>query len=392
MNDEPGRAAVDQHRGIFGTTFSRGRVALHFTDDAWLQALIRVETALIGAGELLGSIPPEGAETIRRAWAAAPITTDAIGAAASGGGNPVIPLVDLLRGAVPAELREFVHLGATSQDIMDTAQMMLTRQALEVLLLDLRAAADICAEHARQHAGTPMAGRTLMQDALPITFGSKAAGWMSGLDGGALRLAAVSASLPVQYGGPVGSSRGITRGGRTVRQLLAAELGLADPGNAWHTMRLPIGDLAGALATVAGVVGKVALDIVLLAQTGIAELTEGVPGRGGSSSIPGKHNQIAAISARACAIRVPGLAATLFAAMSQEHERAAGAWHAEWETIADLVRLTGSSVAWLADSLQHLVVDDVQMARSAAALGHRELIEQATAVAQDALRQRHQRP
>ncbi len=388
MNTTFGNDAAGYHRGVFGTTFSRGWAARHLTDDAWLRALIRTETALIAAWEQAGVITADQANAIRRAWDSTPVDLAAIGSAASAGGNPVIPLVELLRAAVPDELRPLVHLGTTSQDIMDTAQMLLMRQALDVILIDLHMAADVCATLASGHARTPMPGRTLMQDALPISFGYKAAGWMSGLDGAESRVAAVSAGLPVQFGGPVGTFSDNGGNGPAVRQLLAAELGLVDPPIAWHTLRLPIADLAGALGTAAGIAGKVSLDIVLLAQSGIAELAEGAPGRGGSSSMTHKHNPIAAISSRACALRVPGLVATLFATMAQEHERAAGAWHAEWETLTDLTRLTGSAVAWLVDSLQHLTVNATQMTQAAAHLCGSKLVEQAAVLTEEVLQQR----
>ncbi len=366
-----GDDTVGDHAGIFGTTFSRGWAAQHLTDTAWLHALIRVELALLAGSERAGLTPPAQATEIRALWSALPIALDDIGAAAAAGGNPVIPLVKKLKAIVPPHLREHVHLGATSQDVLDTAMMLLAVQALDVIASDVARGADSCAALAEKYARTPIPGRTLMQDALPTTFGLKAAGWMAGLDGAVVRIRAVRSGLPVQYGGPVGTfsgssaSSGSSGQGPLIRGLLADELGLVDPARTWHTIRLPIADLAGALGAASGVAGKVALDIVLLAQTAVGEVAEGVAGRGGSSSMPHKRNAIAAISARGCSIRTPGLVGTLFAAMAQEHERAAGAWHAEWETLADLIRLTGSAAAWLADSLANLTVDNGAMERHA---------------------------
>ena len=194
-------------------------------------------------------------------------------------------------------------------------------------------------------------GRTLMQQALPTTFGLKAAGWLAGLDGARLRLAEVVASLPVQYGGAAGTLAASNGSGVALRTAFAAELGLADGAVPWHTVRLPIADLAGALGAAAGVIATVAVDVVLMAQTEVAEVSEG-GARGGSSAMPHKHNPVAAISARACARRAPGLVATLFGAMEQEHERAAGAWHSEWPTLTTLLTTVGSAAAWLAESLE----------------------------------------
>jgi len=203
-----------------------------------------------------------------------------------------------------------------------------------------------------------------MQQALPTTFGLKAAGWLAGLDGARLRLAEVVASLPVQYGGAVGTLAG---SGTAVRDALAQELGLESGALPWHTVRLPVADLAGALGTAAGVVATVAVDVVLMAQTEVGELAEVSATRGGSSAMPHKNNPVAAISARACARRAPGLVGTLFAAMEQEHERAAGAWHSEWPTLTTLLATVGSAASWLAESLASLQPDTGRMAVTAAA-------------------------
>jgi adenylosuccinate lyase len=216
-------------------------------------------------------------------------------------------------------------------------------------------------------------GRTLMQQALPTTFGLTAAGWLAGLEGARLRLAEVVASLPVQYGGAAGTLAASGGSGVALRSAFAAELDLADTPVAWHTVRLPIADLAGALGAAAGVVATVAVDVVLLAQTEVGEVREDGEGRGGSSAMPHKSNPVAAISARACARRAPGLAATLFAAMEQEHERAAGAWHSEWPTLTELLTTVGSAASWLAESLAGLRPDTARMAATVAAARDPEL-------------------
>jgi adenylosuccinate lyase len=262
-----------------------------------------------------------------------------------------------------------VHVGATSQDVLDTALMLLARDAVAAIDADLTAAAGAAARLAAAHRDDVVMGRTLMQQALPTTFGLKAAGWLAGLDGVRLRLAEVVASLPVQYGGAAGTLAASAGSGVAVRTALAEELDLVDTVVPWHTVRLPIADLAGALGAAAGVLATVAVDVVLLAQTEVGEVSEGGDSRGGSSAMPHKRNPVAAISARACARRAPGLVATLFAAMEQEHERAAGAWHSEWPALTDLLTTVGSAASWLAESLAGLRPDTVRMAATVAAAG-----------------------
>ncbi|HEU0101402.1 MAG TPA: 3-carboxy-cis,cis-muconate cycloisomerase [Mycobacteriales bacterium] len=345
--------------GLFDGVLSRGGVAAQVDDAAWLRALLDVEAALARAGAVAGLVPAEAAAAITAACAGT-YDVAALGRDAAGSGNPVVPLVRAVEAAAgPAGA--FVHRGATSQDVLDTAMVLVARRALAVLLADLTAAADAAAGLALRHRDDPVAGRTLMQQALPTTFGLKAAGWAYALDAGAARLAAVRSGLPAQLGGAVGTMSALEGRGPAVLEAFAAELDLAVPVLAWHTLRLPVADLAGALGTAAGVLGKVALDLVLLSQTEVAEVAEGVAGRGGSSTMPHKRNPVAAISARAGALRAPGLVAGLLAGLAQEHERAAGAWHAEWQALSDLLRCTGSAAAWLRDALEHLTVDPARM-------------------------------
>jgi 3-carboxy-cis,cis-muconate cycloisomerase len=202
-----------------------------------------------------------------------------------------------------------------------------------------------------------MAGRTLLQQAVPVTFGLKAAGWLAGLENARRWLVEVRVErLAAQLGGAAGTLASLGDAGPQVLAAYATALGLAEPALPWHTLRGRIGELASALAVVSGAVAKAAQDIVLLAQTEVAEVREGAGG--GSSTMPHKHNPVAAISALACAQQAPGLVATLLAAMVQEHERAAGAWHAEWRPFSELLRATGSAVAWLRESLERLTVDE----------------------------------
>jgi 3-carboxy-cis,cis-muconate cycloisomerase len=237
--------------------------------------------------------------------------------------------------------------------------MLVARRALGPLLGDLAAAAGACAELAARHRDAPLAGRTLLQQALPLTFGLKAAQWLAGLDEARAALDEVRSRVPaLQLGGAVGTLASLGDRGLEVSAEMARRLELPEPALPWHTVRVRPALLAGALGAAAGVIGKVARDVTLLAQTEVGEAAEaGGEGRGGSSTLPHKRNPVAAVAALACAQRVPGLVATMLSAMTQEHERAAGAWQAEWETLSELLRLTGSAAAALRESLESLEPD-----------------------------------
>jgi 3-carboxy-cis,cis-muconate cycloisomerase len=353
------RPSSSSSEGLFSGVLARGEAAVAVGDAGWLRALLDVEAALAHATAAVGLVPAAAAETIARVCGdASAYDVDELGRQAAAGGNPVIPLVRAIERAA-GDAGRHVHHGATSQDILDTAMMLVASRALGALTADLRAAQRSAVRLARQHRDDVMAGRTLLQQALPTTFGLKAAGWALALDGARERVTAVS--LPVQLGGAAGTLSAYGGQGSAVTQRLAALLDLSAPVLPWHTSRLPVADLAGALGSTAGVVGKVALDVVLLAQTEVAEVAEGGQGRGGSSAMPHKRNPVAAVQARAATRRAPGLVATLLAQMEQEHERAAGAWHAEWAPLTDLILTTGSAVAWLWDCLRELRVDAPRM-------------------------------
>jgi 3-carboxy-cis,cis-muconate cycloisomerase len=349
--------------GLFGPVLARGGAADEVTDGAWLSALLEVEAALAAAAADIGIVDRQSAEAVASACAdATTYDAGAIGAAAAATGTPVLALADAIRAAVPESARGAVHVGATSQDVLDTAMMLVVRRAAVPVVADLAGAADAAAGLAAEHRNTVMAGRTLGQQAVPVTFGLVCAQWMTGLDGSADRLATVARALPLQYGGAAGTRAAADRRGSELAARLAERLDLRDPVLPWHTIRLPVADLAGALGTACGIVAKVAGDVVLLAQTEVAELSDADPARGGSSAMAHKANPVAAVSARACARRGPGLVATLLGAMEQEHQRAAGAWHSEWRTLTDLLVATGSAAAWLHDCLEHLVVHADRMA------------------------------
>jgi len=336
--------------GLFDGVLGRGRVGAAVGDRAWLQAMLDAEAALARARQL----PAGQVEAIAAACRAELYDVAALGAEAAASGNPVVPLVEALRREVGGAAGGEVHRGATSQDILDTAAMLVARRALEPLGDDLRAAAEAAARLAREHRSTPMAGRTLLQQAVPTTFGLKAAGWMTALDAAGARLATVP--LAAQLGGPAGT---LALLGPAVLARFAAGLGLAEPVLPWHTDRTRVADLAGGLGAACGTAAKAAGDVVLLSQTEVGEVREGLPG--GSSSMPHKRNPVAAVSALGCARQAPGLVATLLASMEQEHERAAGAWHTEWRPLTSLLLATGSAAAWLRACLEGLEVDPERM-------------------------------
>ena len=351
--------------GLFDGVLARGAVPALVGDHAVLQAMLRSEAALATAQAQVGLMPSAHAEAITAACRAGHFDPSVIGRQAAESGNPVVPLVRALTGVVRDRAGEnaagWVHHGATSQDILDTAMVLVTRAALQAIILDLQDAAATASDLTRAHATTLMPGRTLLQQALPITFGLKAAGWLVALDDAAATLTTVADGLPAQLGGAAGTLASLERRGTAVLGAYAQTLDLAEPVLPWHTARLPIASTAAAVGAAAGLIGKIALDLVLLAQTEVAEMIEDAAGRGGSSTMPHKRNPVAAIAAIAGARRTPGLVATLLAAMPQEHERAAGNWHAEWAPLRELLVATGSAAAWLAESLRSLRVDPERM-------------------------------
>jgi 3-carboxy-cis,cis-muconate cycloisomerase len=361
---------LQSETGLFDGIYARGDGTAQVSDQAWLQAMLDVEAALARgcAGEGLFSLAD--AEQIAAACRAERFDLAAIGAEAAEHAGPVLPLVRALRVLVGERLAGHVHLGATSQDVLDTAAMLVARRALEPILRDAHAAAGAAAGLAQRHRDTPMVGRTLLQQALPTTFGLRAAGWMAGIDQARRRLITVRVELAVQMGGPVG-----TRAPQVAARV-AAELGLADPVLPWHTVRVIPANLAAALGTLAGVLGKVARDVSLLAQQEVGELREGGdPSRGASSAMAHKHNPVGSVSLLACSKRVPGLVATMFAAMEQEHERAAGAWQAEWGTHTELLALVGSASAWGRELLEALEVDPGRMRHNLRALASAGVVQ-----------------
>ncbi|WP_406157367.1 3-carboxy-cis,cis-muconate cycloisomerase [Streptomyces sp. NBC_01005] len=322
-------------------------------DSAFLQAMLDAEAALTRAQSGCGLAPAEAGRAVTAAAAGAGrFDVRDLALRARPGGDPVVPLVRDLAAAVEPDIRPYVHRGATSQDILDTAAMLVAARTLAPLLDDLARAAEAVALLATAHRNTPMAGRTLTQHAVPTTFGLKAAGWRALILDARDRLSAVRESLPAQLGGVAGTLAAFEAyaptedidaidPGLPLVQAFASELGLAEPLLPWHTLRTPIADLAGALAFTAGALGKLAADVLTLSRTEIGEVTEGQGD--GSPARAHRADPVHATLIAAAARRAPGLAATLYGSLAAEDERPAGAWHAEWEPLRELLRLVGGT-------------------------------------------------
>ncbi|MGW3345803.1 3-carboxy-cis,cis-muconate cycloisomerase [Nonomuraea rubra] len=352
-------------------------------DLAVLQAMLDAEAALTRAQAALGLVPAEAAEAVSAAARADLFSLPDLVARARSGGNPVIPLVRDLREAA-GPYGEHVHRGATSQDIVDTALMLVAHRTLGPVLADLDRVIGGLTELAARHRDTPMAARTLTQQAVPTTFGLKAAGWRELAVAARTRLAAARASLPAQLGGAAGTLAAFQPStntpppagsgpGEAVAVALrlpgrfAAELGLAEPLLPWHVLRTPIADLAGALAFTAGALGKPAADVLVLSRTEIGELSEGVGG--GSSSMPHKHNPVRATMIAAAARQVPPLAAILYGSLAAEDERPSGAWHAEWQPLREALRLVAGAARDAAELVADLRVHPDRMRANLAVPG-----------------------
>jgi len=348
---------------------SAGTAAERLTGDrALLAAMAETEAALAGVLGDAGLVPADSAAAVERACAdlvGDDSYLDDLAVRAVEGGNPVIPLVADLRDRVAdddPDAAAVVHRGATSQDVLDTALMLIAREAMRQLTADLRAAAEHAARLCEEHRDTTCCGRTLGQQAMPTTFGLRAAGWLTGLTDALRRVETVAATLPVQLGGPVGTTAAYAEHGPAVVEALAARLGLTAPTLAWHTRRTPVADLGHALVVATGAAGKVAGDVIVMSASEVREVAESTAG--GSSSMPHKSNPAQSVLVSAAARQVPALVSALGTSLAAEQERPAGAWHAEWEPLRLAMRLSGAAVHRCAMVLAGLRVDPVAMRRN----------------------------
>ncbi|MGW7528296.1 3-carboxy-cis,cis-muconate cycloisomerase [Streptomyces sp. NPDC054783] len=352
--------------GLLAPEWGQSGAASATSDHAYLRALLDAEAALTRAQAALGLAPAEAAAAVTEAAVPDRFGVRSLAARTPAGGNPVIPLVADLTRDVGEQYGPYVHRGATSQDIMDTATMLVAVRTLGPVLADLGRTERALARLAAEHRDTAMPGRTLTQHAVPTTFGLKAAGWRSLVLDATDRLTRVRDSLPAQLGGAAGTLAAFqTYGAQDAAALTTAyarEVGLAAPALPWHTLRTPIADLAGCLAFTAGALGKLAVDVLTLSRTEIGEVSEG--SGGGSSAMPHKSNPVRSTLLLAAARRAPQLTATLYGSVAAEDERPAGAWHAEWEPLRDLLRLVGGSAAHAAELAEGLRVYPAAMRRN----------------------------
>jgi 3-carboxy-cis,cis-muconate cycloisomerase len=335
-------------------------------DVACLQNMLDFEAALARAEAAIGIIPNRVAGPIAATCKAQAFDLTALAEAATKSGNLAIPLVKALTAAVAkadTEAARYVHWGATSQDVIDTAAMLTLRAAIDALLADLDRAIAGFAKQARKHRHTAMVGRTWLQHALPMPFGLKLAEYAAALNRSRARLRRLRAeTLALQFGGAAGTLAALGEHGWRVAEKLAAELDLPLPEAPWHTHRDRFAEAASVMAIIAGTCGKIARDVSLMMQTDVGEAFEPAgEGRGGSSTMPHKRNPVAAATALAAATMAPNLAATIFAAQVQDHERSAGPWHAEWPTLPSLLLVTSGGLAAIVDIAEGLEVDTLRM-------------------------------
>ncbi len=362
MTQRPGNQLFDAY---FTARDMRGV----FCDQGRVQAMLDFEAALARAEARVGLVPASAVAPIAAACDAALYDFAALGEAIATAGNSAIPLVKALGKQIAvtnAEAERYVHLGATSQDVMDSGLVLQLRQALVLIERELAQLADSLAAQAQRFATTPLAGRTWLQHATPVTLGMKIAGWLGAVTRSRQRLQELKPRLLVlQFGGASGTLAALGQQALPIAEALAEELQLRLPEQPWHTQRDRIVEFGAVLGLIAGSLGKFGRDISLLMQTEAAEVFEpAAPGKGGSSTMPHKRNPVGAAVLIGAATRVPGLVSTLLSAMPQEHERSLGLWHAEWETLPEICCLVSGSLqqaCLLADGLE---VDAERMGRN----------------------------
>lgn len=375
---------------LFGPIFVPDVFREAVSGRAWLQAMLDAEAALAAAEARVGLIPAEAAVAVARCCDADLFAPGEIGHAGRAAGNPVPALVRALTEEVSKtseDAARHVHRGATSQDITDTAAMLVSRRSLDLILVEVDGLAEAWARLAEKHRGTLMAGRTLLQQALPTTFGLKAAGWLvSVLEARRVLREVRGSGLATQLGGAAGTLASLGNSGLPVLREFALELDLPEPPLPWHTDRTRIFAIGGALSLLAGVLAKISQDIILMAQTEVGEVAEPAgKGRGASSTLPHKRNPILSVTAAASASRLQGLACTLQTAMAQEHERATGAWHSEWETLSDALALAGGAATNVREATEGLEVHPEKMRENLDATKGMLLAENVTTVAAEKL-------
>ncbi len=351
---------------VYGNLFTTSAMREAFGDHARLQRMLDVEAALARAEAKLGLIPAEAAAEITAKAGVKHLDLDAIRAGTELAGYPIIPLVKALSEACAGDAGRYVHWGATTQDIVDTGLVLQIRDGLGLIAADLAGVEAALVALAKRHRDVPMAGRTHLQHALPITFGFKCATWLAPLQRQRARLTRIALDVAVvQFGGAVGTLASLGQDGITVVEALAAELRLRAPPIAWHVGRDRLAELAGFLGVLTGCLGKIATDVMLLMQTEVDEVREPyLQGRGGSSTMPQKRNPIACEYVLAAAANVRQLVPVMLDAQLADHERATGPWHAEWIALPQAFALTAGALHHTRAILEGLEVDPARMRRN----------------------------
>ena len=345
-------------RDMFGTAEMRDV----FSDEALVGRYLEAEAALARAQARVGVVPKDAAETIDLASRSLKIDYDKLRHETEIVGYPILPLVHQLSAAA-GEAGRFVHWGATTQDIMDTGNVLQIRAALSIVERDLSELRNILADMARKYRDTPMAGRTHLQQALPVTFGYKAAVWLSSIDRHIERIEQARPRVLVgEFSGAAGTLASIGEGGLQMQKLFCEELGLNQPSITWHVARDGITEAVTLLGLITGTLGKIATDVMMMSATEFGELSEPfVPGRGASSTMPQKRNPISSELMLAAAKAVRQHVATMLDGMIHDFERATGPWHLEWVSLPESFLLTASSLANAKFMLAGLVVHDRRM-------------------------------
>ena len=350
--------------GLFGAASTTPEMSAAVSDAAWLKALLRFESELAAAEAKSNLIPASSAEAIATACLRTNLDAEAVGREAIASASPVLPVLTALRARLSEVDAVHLHHGATSQDALDTAAMLVAKDGLDILLREMAALASACALLAERHSADVITGRTLMRRGRPTTFGRKAAGWLIAVLESRSGLRRVrERRLAVQLGGAAGSLDVLGPLGLKVSAELSRRLGLVEPELPWHADRTRIGELAAALAIAGGAAAKIALDLILLSQDEVGEVELGRTGA--SSAMPHKRNPASAVEARAANSRLLGQVTVLLGGLAGEHERAAGAWQAEWPTLSEAFRLAAGVVARTRDSLEDLKVDVERMRMNA---------------------------
>jgi 3-carboxy-cis,cis-muconate cycloisomerase len=347
----------------FAPIFAPADIRAAVDDRAWFAAMLEAELALAAAGAADGIVPADAAAAVAECCRVELYDLDSILEEARGAGTPVEPLVRALREEVGAPAADWVHRGATSQDILDSAAMLVASRASRLALDHATAAAAAAATLADEHRETVMASRTLLQQAVPTTFGLVAAGWLVALVDAKAWLERVrSDGLAAQLGGAAGTLGAFGVGGAALADDFARRLGLAQPALPWHTNRVRVANVGAALAALAGACGKIGRDITLLTQTEVAEVAEATgSGHGVSSTMPQKRNPVSSVVAVSCARGAAAASSVLTGSLVQEHQRAAGAWHAEWDALTSALLYAGGAAASVRSALEGLEVFPARM-------------------------------